>query len=76
LRHFLLQKEVIEPLTTMTQNIEPDWITRFMGQLLEVQDKLKRILFKSLGGILAAQEQIVQASQTGQTSEVFKTSEV
>jgi Zn-dependent protease with chaperone function len=63
LRDFLLQQAIVEHLTIMTQNIEPFWISRFMGQLLEVQDKLKRILFKSLGGILAAQEQISQAAR-------------
>ena len=42
------------------QTIDPSWIQQFLAQLGEVQDKLKRLLFKSLGGILAAQDQIVQ----------------
>jgi hypothetical protein len=67
LRDFLLQKDIVEHLTSMTQTIEPGWITRFMGQIMEVQDKLKRILFKSLGGILAAQERMVQASRGPET---------
>ncbi|MFO0969154.1 MAG: M48 family metallopeptidase [Gemmataceae bacterium] len=59
LRDFLLHKPVVRHLGTAEQTIAPDWIQELLGQLAEVQDKLKRILFKSMGGILALQERIV-----------------
>ena len=60
LRPFLLQKRVISDIEPDAQNIDPSWIQQFLAQLGEVQDKLKRLLFKSLGGILGNQDQILR----------------
>src|SRR5262249_40365390 len=71
LRQFLLQNPVIDQLAADSNNIDGKWVGDLMGQLTEVEDKLKRLLFKSLGGILAAQEKIVtdwqRRSETPQT---------
>lgn len=58
LREFLFQQPVVEDLTVSQTSIDPSWIQDFVKQLAEVQDRLKRLLFKSLGGILATQEHI------------------
>jgi len=55
---FLLDGPVIRNLTTDTQTLDGAWINQFMTQLGEVLDRLARVLFKSLGGLLALQEQI------------------
>jgi Zn-dependent protease with chaperone function len=59
LRDFLLPKSLIYDLSPDQNTISPEWIQQFLGQLAEVQSKLSRLLFKSLGGILATQEAIV-----------------
>lgn len=63
LREFLLQQRVVGDISSDAPTIDPEWMNRFIAQLGEVQDKLKRLLFKSLGGILASQERIVQQSR-------------
>lgn len=63
LGRFLLQKPRVRVLGAMEERIPPEWVTDLMNQLVEVQDKLKRLTFKSLGGILAAQERIRERVQ-------------
>src|SRR5262249_55780581 len=57
---FPRQKEAVPALDPQAQRIDPEWIRLYLAQLGEVQDKLKRLLFKSLGGILATQEQVAR----------------
>ncbi len=68
-REFLLQKSLVATLAADTQTINPEWIQRFMAQAGEIQDKLRRLLFKSMGGILALQEQIAQKETDGAASQ-------
>jgi hypothetical protein len=63
LRDFLLQKSVVGVLAAAQDTIDPTWIPRFLAQTAEVQDKLRRLLFKSMGAILILQEQILQKHQ-------------
>jgi Zn-dependent protease with chaperone function len=60
LRHFLLEQKLVRGLAAGQASLEGEWIGRFMGQLGEVGEKVKRIHFKSLGGILALQETITE----------------
>ncbi len=63
LRDFLLQKTVVSELGASQDSIDPTWIQRFFAQAAELQDKLRRLHFKSMGGILTLQEQIRQQHQ-------------
>lgn len=55
---FLLNKEPMLVLGDEANSIPPVWINDLFVQTGEVLDKLRRLLFKSLGGILTLQEQI------------------
>jgi Zn-dependent protease with chaperone function len=58
LRDFLLEKKLIYELTPGDKTIEGDWVSAFLEQLGEVLDKVRRLHFKGLGGILSLQERI------------------
>jgi hypothetical protein len=58
LGHFLFDRDVIKGLRPTAQRLTARWIGRFLGQLGEVQERVRRIHFKSLGGILALQEEL------------------
>jgi Zn-dependent protease with chaperone function len=58
LRPFLLQKKLVHGLDRDEMSLRGDWIDKLLTQINEVQQKVNRIHFKSLGGILAVQEQI------------------
>jgi Zn-dependent protease with chaperone function len=60
LRDFLLQKRLVEGLSKYEQSLNSKWIGKLLDQMSEVQKKVDRIHFKSLGGILALQERIAQ----------------
>jgi hypothetical protein len=60
LRRFLLEKPLVYELRKGERSLEGKWINKFLGQLAEVREKLRRIHFKSLGGILSLQEKIGQ----------------
>lgn len=55
---FLLTKPVIEDLPGGTSNLDGGYVGRLFGQYGEVLDRAARVLFKSLGGILALQERL------------------
>lgn len=63
LGHFLLDEDAVEPLRKDTREISGAWIGQFLRQLSEVVDRLRRIHFKSLGGILALQERLERAAR-------------
>jgi hypothetical protein len=58
LRPFLLQKKLVYELEKDDMEITGAWIGKLLEQRTEVQKKVNRIHFKSLGGILALQEKI------------------
>jgi Zn-dependent protease with chaperone function len=58
LGHFLLDKKLVHSLDTDENMLRGEWISKLMNQLGEVQEKLRRIHFKSLGGILILQDRI------------------
>lgn len=64
LRDFLLHKDIIDNLGATQDSIDPTWIQCFLAQTAEIQDKLRRLLFKSIGAILLLQEQIRQHHQS------------
>jgi Zn-dependent protease with chaperone function len=64
LRDFLLQKAVVSQLGATQDSIDPIWIQRFLAQAAEIQDKLRRLHFKSMGALLQLQEQIRRRHQS------------
>jgi Zn-dependent protease with chaperone function len=58
LRPFLLRKRLVEGLSKYEQSLNMKWIGKLLDQMHEVQKKVDRIHFKSLGGVLALQERI------------------
>lgn len=60
LGHFLLDKKLVHSLDSGENTLRGDWINKLMGQIGEVQEKLRRIHFKSLGGILLLQDRVHQ----------------
>ncbi len=58
LGHFLLDKKLVHSLDTDEGTLRGEWINKLMNQIGEVQEKLRRIHFKSLGGILLLQDRI------------------
>ena len=60
LGNLLLKEDIIRNLNSETKTLNGQWIGKFMGQLQEVIEKSARVLFKSLGGLLALQERIAE----------------
>jgi Zn-dependent protease with chaperone function len=58
LRPFLLNKNLVDGLSKYDQRISDRWIGRLLDQFKEMKDKVDRIHFKSLAGILVLQEKI------------------
>ena len=58
LGRLLLSEKLIRNLPAGTTTLEGQWIHRFLTQLGEVIDRTQRMLFKSLGGLLAHEEGI------------------
>src|SRR5262249_3051041 len=56
--HFLLDKKLVHALDSDENTLRGEWITKLMNQIGEVQEKRRRIHFKSLGGILILQDRI------------------
>lgn len=54
----LRTEPLIRNLPASTQSLNGEWINTFMGQLRDAMGKAARILFKSMGGLLALQERI------------------
>jgi hypothetical protein len=76
---FLLSQPLLTVVSGHSNSLDGAWINKFLGQLGEVLDKLKRIHFKSLGGILALQEKLAerwQASQAAAVSNQCATSDI
>lgn len=61
LSFFLDPKPVIRGFIGTEQILDGSWIKQTLGRNAEMIDKLRRILFKSLGSLLAAQEKIGEA---------------
>lgn len=57
-RPFLLNKNLVDGLSKYEQRISDRWIGRLLDQFKEMKDKVDRIHFKSLAGILVLQEKI------------------
>ncbi len=58
LRPFLLNKNLIDGLSKYENRISDRWINRLLDQFKEMKDKVDRIHFKSLAGILVLQQKI------------------
>ncbi len=57
---FLLADPLMDNLPTYTSSLDVAWVNQLMNQYGEVIDKTARVLFKSLGGLLALQERIAE----------------
>ncbi|MCI0740543.1 MAG: M48 family metalloprotease, partial [Gemmataceae bacterium] len=55
---FLLKEKLVRGLSDHEHSLQSKWIDKLLGQAREMQAKVNRIHFKSLGGILALQERI------------------
>ena len=58
LRTFLLEGKLVDGISKHDQTLSGKWIRTLGEQLREVQKKVDRVHFKSLGSILALQERI------------------
>jgi Zn-dependent protease with chaperone function len=58
LGHFLLDKKLVHSLDRDEGTLRGEWIDKLMRQIIEVQAKLRRIHYKSLGGILILEDRI------------------
>lgn len=61
LGEFLLPEPLLSYLPNNTQTVEASWTNRLCQQLALVLDRVRRVHAKSVGGILALQEQIAAA---------------
>jgi hypothetical protein len=68
LSSFLLTKPLIRGLFRGASRIEGEWIDQLVKQLDEVIGQLARILWKSLGGLLALQERIAERWHAAHTA--------
>jgi Zn-dependent protease with chaperone function len=57
-RDFLLAKKLVHGLNRSESSLPGKWIDKFLKQIREVQIKVNRLHFKSMGGILALQQTI------------------
>nr|MDQ2731296.1 hypothetical protein [Armatimonadota bacterium] len=55
---YLLKDPVVADLPPNSQSINGEWINSLMQQIIHIQEKSRRIHFKSLGAILGLQEKI------------------
>lgn len=60
LRAVLLNQPLVPALKKSTKSLDGAWIARFQEQSADVLDRIQRIHFKSLGGILALQERLAE----------------
>jgi Zn-dependent protease with chaperone function len=60
LGELLLDEELVVKIHKSDRELSGEWIGAFMRQLGEVTDRLRRMHFKSVGGLLALQERIEQ----------------
>lgn len=56
LGQLLLSEKLVKKLPADTQSLSGEWIGQFLRQMGEVLDRSGRMLFKSLGGLLAHEE--------------------
>jgi Zn-dependent protease with chaperone function len=62
---FLLDKKLVTPFKRTARSVTGKKIGKLLQQMGEVQDRVRRIHFKSLGGILALQEKIAADRKVG-----------
>jgi Zn-dependent protease with chaperone function len=55
---FLLNEPIVADLSPLSDSIQGEWVQAMMKQLIQIQEKARRMHFKSLGAILAHQEAI------------------
>jgi hypothetical protein len=63
LHEFLLPEPLISNLSDNTQRLDGAWTDRLRNQVAVILDRMRRMHFKSLGGILAVYDQISDAWQ-------------
>ena len=57
---FLVPGSVVKGLRPGAQRFTSKWLGKFLNQLGAMEERIRRIHFKSLGGILALQEEIIR----------------
>jgi Zn-dependent protease with chaperone function len=57
---FLVPGSVVKGLRPGAQRFTSKWLNKFLNQLGAMEDRIRRIHFKSLGGILALQEETIR----------------
>jgi Zn-dependent protease with chaperone function len=60
LRAILLNQPLVPELKASTKSLDGAWVGKFQEQLSDVIDRIQRIHFKSLGGILSLQEKLAE----------------
>jgi Zn-dependent protease with chaperone function len=62
LRDFLLKQDLVRKPTHFDTTIEQRWLNGFANQFRDIEKRLNRLHFKSLGNILALQSEIGEAA--------------
>ena len=57
---YLLGDKLVKNIPSETTTLEGAWIQRFLSQMGEVIDRTQRMVFKSLGGLLAFEESLAE----------------
>jgi hypothetical protein len=53
-----MEVKLVKPLRPNAQKITVKWVAEFLDQLGAIEDRIRRVHFKSLGALLALQEQV------------------
>jgi Zn-dependent protease with chaperone function len=72
---YLFNSAVVKNLPASAANFDGKWVGELMNQVSEVTSKSARILFKSLGGILALQERLAADWHTRRAAPPTSTTE-
>lgn len=59
LGYFLMEVKLVKPLKPTARSITSAWVNQFLGQLGAIEDRIRRVHFKSLGALLALQQEVL-----------------
>ncbi len=58
---YLLQEPLLAPMPLSSSSIDGEWAQAFMKQVSQVEERCRRLYFKSMGAILLQQEALAQS---------------
>ncbi len=60
LGEFLLTRDLVKEFRPVVYSLKVKWVQKFLKQMVEVKERVRRLHFKSMGAILALQEKITK----------------